>query len=92
MSNTITYESAIYWQHKEVERQAEQREDTLEEVRTTELEMMDARDINYYAGILGIEPNEVRNMMMQPEDPGLRFEAQINSFAEDETDAIIDFF
>jgi hypothetical protein len=91
-NNTISYESAIFWQHKEQERQEIQREDILEEVKTTQLECMDARDINYYAGILGIEPNKVRDMMLQPEDPQLAFEAQINSFADDETDSIINYF
>lgn len=89
---TISFDSAIHWQKNHKEEVKVKREELLEEVRTTCIDGLDARDINYYAAELGIDPNEVRRMMMSPDDPQEAFMAEMNSFAEDDTDAIFEYY
>ena len=97
MDKTIHYNDAIYWtapEKKEVDHTQQSREAILQEICDTHLECLDARDINYYAAEVDLPPNEVRNMMIQPDskDENQNFLSVLHSFDNDETDNIIDYF
>ena len=91
-NNTITYESAIFWQKQEQIIEQENREDALQEIKDTCIDGLDAADVNYMASAAGIHPNEARRLFRKPNDSGERFMAEVNSFENDETDNIIDYF
>ena len=70
------------------------KEDVLEEIKSTHLECLDARDVNMYAADAKITPNEVRDLMIQPNSGNNNedFIALMNSFDEDDTDSLIGYF
>lgn len=67
------------------------RQKLIEEIETSTLEGLDATDINYYAGELGIEPNEVRQIYLKA-NPKINGSALLNTFINDETDEIFGFY
>lgn len=89
---TISYDTAIFWQKKAKEEKIQNREEILDEIRSTCIEGLDACDINYFAAEADLSPNEVRSMMQRPNDPQDAFMAEIHSFENDETDSLFDWF
>jgi len=93
--NTIHYNTAIHWTNpstKIVETPEISKEEIIQEIKETHLECMDATDINYFARKAGIEPNEVRRLMIQCDDTEKGFLDLLHSFDNDDTDSLIDFF
>ena len=69
------------------------KEEALEEIKTTHIECMTAMDINMFANDAGITPNECRRMMIQPDgNDNENFKAILNTFEDDETDSLFDYF
>ena len=68
------------------------KEALIKEFKTMHLSGHSAMDINIYAAEAGIEPNEVRRLMIHDEDANVDFMDEIQSFEDDETDSIIDYF
>ena len=75
-------------QQSKLENQAKLRE----EFKTMHLSGHSAMDINMYAAEAGIDPNEVRRLMIHDEDTQVDFEDEIASFEDDETDSIFSYF
>jgi len=68
------------------------KKEALKELRSTHLEVLDAQDVRYLADEAGVSPNEARKLMIKPKDINERFIAEMNSFENDETDDMIDYF
>lgn len=98
MGTTFHYEQYTKEFKEKIEKVREKerisKEEIIEEIKSTHIECLDAMDINYYAAASGLEPNVVRRMMIQPdnEDENENFMAIINSFDNDETDSLIDYW
>lgn len=98
MKNTFKWEQ--YDQHfiEKVERIKEEeqisKEEVIQEIKETHLECLDAMDINHYAAASGLEPNEVRRMMIQPDNDNEdeNFMAIVHSFDNDDADSFIDYW
>ena len=90
--STISFNSAIHWQKVHKEEVKVNREELIQEIKETHLEGLDARDINYYANEVNLHPNKVRRMMIPEEDPQQQFMNEIESFRDDETDSIFEFY
>ena len=71
----------------EVKRQQE-KEYYLQEFYDNSFDMLDARDLNFFAEMTGIEANELRRMHPQSKT----LEMYVNSFEGDDTDNVISFF
>jgi len=92
MKATIEFNIA---QHKLIEQENKDRlrkEAALEEIKTTNIQGLDACDINLFAVEAGITPNEVRRLMLKPDDLDEAFQAELYSFENDETDNIFDYY
>ncbi len=90
--NTIQYEVGVSRWKKHKEQIIVDKEAVIQEIKETMIECLDATDINYLAAEAGITPNEVRGLMLKPNDPHEAFMAEIHSFENDETDAIFEYY
>jgi len=87
----ITFEQAIILS-KEIIKEKEQRKlEVLEDIKVSDFSMLDAIDIQYYADILGITPNEVRAIYLAYNKDKTAFDL-LNTFNKDDSNDIIDFF
>lgn len=82
----MTYTQAERFARAERERQIEQAQIKLEEFLSSDIGMLDAVDIAYYAEITGRTPNQLRRM-----HPSNDLTSLLYSFENDDTDNIIDF-
>lgn len=95
---TITYEKAQKDLQKEIERSKVRFEYLIEEIKDSNPLYLRASDFNYYAAELTnhcpdnktYTPNDVRRMMLKDKDISLY--DMIDTFIDDETDLIIDFY
>jgi len=100
----IHWEQAMKdFQHNQKEDIAECKR-IIEEIETSNFSMLDARDVNYYANELNkysnrkdkngqpnpYTPNEIRRMNMDAQD--LDGFDMFDTFMDDDTDSIIDFY
>jgi len=83
----IEWNTAIQQAKKAQEERTQEQAYYLQEFKENDLSMLDARDIHFFSEMTGIEANELRRMHPQKDT-----EILINSFMDDETDDIINFF
>ena len=88
---TIEWHEAIQISKEQQDFDIVERKRLLDEIQTSNFSMLDARDINYYAYELGYTPNEIRyiHLAAHPELTSLDL---LNTFEDDDTDQIIDFY
>jgi len=92
MSSHIEWNKARHLHEQHQIQEKKHKEALIEEFKTMHLSGHSAMDINIYAAEAGIEPNEVRRLMIHDEDANVDFIDEIQSFEDDETDSIIDYF
>ena len=95
MSKTITYEEAFYWQIEHTKEDVNTKvykKEALAALKSTHIECLDAQDVALLATEAGITPNEARRMMIHPEDANEAFIAEVNSFENDDTDDLFEYF
>ena len=83
----ITWNQAEAMASRETERQQERRQDKLEEFLESDLGMLDAVDLFYYAEITGLSANVLRRMH---HNSSLR--ARLYSYSKDTTDDILEIY
>lgn len=64
--------------------------DALEEIQTSDFTCLSAADVNYLASKANITPNEARELNMK--HTGVNALDMLNTFIDDETDSIFDFY
>ena len=87
---TIEWHEAEHEHEHQNERREIERKRLIEEIKTSNFQYLDARDVNYYAEELGITPNEVRDLNKQAQ--GLSNYDYLNTFDGDDLDSIFDYF
>lgn len=89
---TINWSKAIQAKKDQEKKDAIHRAEAIKEIKLTTLEGLDARDINMFAAEAGIEPNDVRRLMVHTDDLNQDFKNELDSFEDDETDSIFDYY
>lgn len=83
----VTWSQAEQMANESRQYQLEQAEIKLEEFMTSDISMMDAVDIFYYAEITKLEPNQLRRI-----HPESDFQDYLHTFENDDSDDILTFF
>jgi len=83
----ITWSQAEAMARRETQRQQELRQDKLEEFLESDLGMMDAVDLFYYAELTGLKPNVLRRMH---HNNSLR--VKMNTYKNDTTDDVLNIY
>lgn len=86
--HTIVWSEAIQQAERNKIVNEQQKAHYLQEFKDNAFEMLDARDLHFFAEMTGIEANELRRMHPQNKT----MEMYINSFSGDDTDDIFNFF
>lgn len=87
---TIQFDQAVKISQKAKAEKEQLQASILREVKESNFECYNARDISYFAEILEISSNEVRHINMEAQ--GVSSFDLIGTFEDDETDDMIDFF
>lgn len=87
---TINWNQAEQISQHETAKQKQDKIEAMEDIKTSDFSMLDATDIQFYANILDITCNEVREINIK--HTGANAYDIMNSFENDETDDIIDFY
>lgn len=90
IQTTIEFNQAIAIYQEQTKISEQYRKEIIEEIETSCFDLYDASDIAHYAEILGITPNEVREMNRKAQRIS-RYE-MIASFENSDIDDIIDYF
>ena len=90
--NKMKANTVISWQQATQISQDEkqEKERILQEVKDSDFSILDARDVQYYADILEITPNEVRRINMKTQNVNSYY--MINTFIDDCTNDVFDFY